>query len=175
MQYRAEIDGLRTLAVMSVTLFHFEMFHVKGGFLGVDIFFVISGFLMTYLITEELREGRFSFSEFYLRRARRILPALFTVLAVTLFAICVLGFAPKLMEQFFSSLQAAVFSVSNIFFYLTSGYWDTSSVTKPLLHTWSLGVEEQFYVCLPLLLWGLFALFKNNTVRYIAVVLGRYR
>ncbi|MBQ9104906.1 MAG: acyltransferase, partial [Mailhella sp.] len=172
MQYRAEIDGLRTLAVMSVTLFHFEMFHIKGGFLGVDIFFVISGFLMTYLITEELREGRFSFSEFYLRRARRILPALFTVLAATLFVICILGFAPKLMEQFFSSLQAAVFSVSNIFFYLTSGYWDSSSVTKPLLHTWSLGVEEQFYFFLPLLLWGLFALFKNNTARYIAVVLA---
>lgn len=171
MQYRAEIDGLRTLAVMSVTLFHFEMFHIKGGFLGVDIFFVISGFLMTYLITEEIREGRFSFAEFYLRRARRILPALFTVIAVTLAAVCLLGFAPKLMEHFFSSLQAALFSVSNIFFYLTSGYWDSSSITKPLLHTWSLGVEEQFYFFLPLLLWGMFAVFKNNTARNIAALL----
>lgn len=171
MQYRAEIDGLRTLAVMSVTLFHFEMFHIKGGFLGVDIFFVISGFLMSYLITEELKEGRFSFSEFYLRRARRILPALFAMATGVLFVICVLGLAPKLMEQFFSSLQAAIFSVSNIFFYLTSGYWDSSSITKPLLHTWSLGVEEQFYFFLPLLLWAMFAVFKRNMARNIAVML----
>lgn len=172
MQYRAEIDGLRTLAVMSVTLFHFEMFHIKGGFLGVDIFFVISGFLMTYLITEELREGRFSFSEFYLRRARRILPALFAVTSVTLLTVCICGLAPKLMEQFFSSLQAALFSVSNIFFYLTSGYWDSSSITKPLLHTWSLGVEEQFYFFLPLLLWSIFALFKKNAVKVTCLVLA---
>ena len=76
------------------------------------------------------------------------------------------------MEQFFSSVQAAIFSVSNIFFYLTSGYWDSSSITKPLLHTWSLGVEEQFYFFLPLLLWGMFAAFKNNTARNIAAMLA---
>ena len=144
----------------SVTFFHFELFHIKGGFLGVDIFFVISGFLMTFLIVDELINKKFSLSEFYLRRARRILPALFFMLICVTSVIYIYGFAPKLLEVFNNSIRTSIFSVSNIYFYFSSGYWDTLSSTKPLLHTWSLGVEEQFYLFLP------FLLLRNTIICY---------
>ncbi len=152
MKYRAEIDGLRALAVAPVILFHagFELF--GGGFVGVDVFFVISGYLITTLLIEDLEHRRFSIVDFYERRARRILPALLLVMAV-----CI-PFAwqwtlPKQMEDFSQSLIAVSFFASNILFWLESGYFAPTAEEKPLLHTWSLAVEEQYYVLFPIFLF----------------------
>ena len=154
--YRLEIDGLRSLAVLSVVLFHsgFSMF--SGGFVGVDVFFVISGYLITRLLVAEIdRNGRINFANFYLRRARRLLPAMFfTLICTTVLAFWFLS--PQQLESYGASLLHAVLSFSNIYFYSESGYFDTASTLKPLLHTWTLGVEEQFYYVWPLLL-GLLA------------------
>ncbi len=151
MKYRPEIDGLRALAVLPVILFHagFEAF--GGGYVGVDVFFVISGYLITTIIVDELRRGSFSIVRFYERRARRILPALFLVAAV-----CILlawyWMTPAEMKAFGQSLVAMTLFGSNILFWRTSGYFENTSELKPLLHTWSLAVEEQFYVLFPLFL-----------------------
>jgi peptidoglycan/LPS O-acetylase OafA/YrhL len=151
MNYRKEIDGLRALAVIPVILFHagFETF--SGGFIGVDVFFVISGYLITTIILEELGQNQFSLVNFYERRARRILPGLFFVMLVSLPAayFCLL---PQDIKDFSQSLVAVSFFISNIFFWSETGYFDTSAELKPLLHTWSLSVEEQFYMLFPLLL-----------------------
>jgi peptidoglycan/LPS O-acetylase OafA/YrhL len=149
--YRPDIDGLRALAVVSVMLFHagFETF--PGGFLGVDVFFVISGFLITRLIAQQVSEHRFSFAAFYLRRARRLLPALVVTIALTVAASCVL-LAPLHLSELADSAVASNFSVSNIYFYRQSGYFDSDAIFKPLLHTWSLSVEEQFYLVWPAIL-----------------------
>lgn len=151
MDYRREIDGLRTLAVLPVIFFHagFQIF--SGGFVGVDVFFVISGYLITTIILAELERGKFSIVNFYERRARRILPALFFVLFVCLpFAWTWL--VPDDMKNFSQSLVAVSAFSSNILFWRTSGYFDTAAELKPLLHTWSLAVEEQYYVFFPLVL-----------------------
>lgn len=150
-KYRADIDGLRALAVVPVLLFHSGLPLFHGGFVGVDIFFVISGFLISKIIWTELQEGRFSILRFYERRARRILPALFVVIA----ACFLIGY--KLMlathyDGFAQSAIAAILSVSNIFFWRQSGYFAPDVNFAPLLHTWSLGVEEQFYLIFPLFL-----------------------
>ena len=151
MKYRAEIDGLRALAVVPVILFHagFEVF--SGGFVGVDIFFVISGYLITTIIIEDMEKDRFSIVTFYERRARRILPALYIMLLVvgTTSTIIML---PSQLKDFGQSLMATVLFSSNIFFYLKADYWAQSSEFLPLLHTWSLGVEEQFYIIFPIFL-----------------------
>ena len=151
MKYRAEIDGLRALAVLPVILFHagFEWF--SGGFVGVDVFFVISGYLITTIIISEMAEGKFSIVNFYERRARRILPALFFVMAA-----CVpfawLWLTPDDLKDFGQSLVAVSTFSSNILFWLESGYFDTAAELKPLLHTWSLAVEEQYYILFPIFL-----------------------
>ncbi|NNM58514.1 MAG: acyltransferase [Legionellales bacterium] len=157
MKYRKEIDGLRALAVLPVVLFHAGFTVFSGGFVGVDIFFVISGFLITTIIVDEIDKDSFSLLNFYERRARRILPALFFVM------LCTLPFAwfwmlPQDLKEFSDSLVAVPVFASNVLFYLTSGYFDASSELRPLLHTWSLAVEEQYYVLFPLFLmlaWGL--------------------
>lgn len=151
MKYRAEIDGLRALAVMPVILFHagFEWF--SGGFVGVDIFFVISGYLITTIIISEMAEGNFSIVNFYERRARRILPALFFVMLICL-PFAWLWLTPSDLKDFGQSLVATSTFSSNILFWLDSGYFDTASELKPLLHTWSLAVEEQYYILFPLFL-----------------------
>ncbi|WP_299490228.1 acyltransferase family protein [uncultured Shewanella sp.] len=153
MNYRAEIDGLRAVAVIPVILFHagFQLF--SGGFVGVDVFFVISGYLITSIILAELNEGRFSLITFYERRARRILPALFFVILVcTPFAWA--WFMPMDLQDFFQSVVAVSTFSSNILFWLESDYFDTAAELKPLLHTWSLAVEEQYYILFPLfLMW----------------------
>ena len=153
MKYRAEIDGLRALAVIPVILFHagFEFF--GGGFVGVDVFFVISGYLITTILVEDIESNRFSIINFYERRARRILPALFFMMFVCL------PFAWKLMypgqlKDFSESLIAVNLFSSNILFYFKAdGYFSAATDENPLLHTWSLAVEEQYYLLFPVFLF----------------------
>ena len=149
MNYRAEIDGLRALAVLPVIFFHagFEWF--SGGFVGVDIFFVISGYLITTIIVSELARKKFSIVNFYERRARRILPALFFVMLVCLpFAWFLL--TPDELTGFGKGLVGVVTFSANILFWLGSGYFAESAEWNPLLHTWSLAVEEQVYIFYPI-------------------------
>lgn len=151
MKYRSEIDGLRAFAVVPVILFHAGVWPFSGGYVGVDIFFVISGYLITTLIASALLEGRFSIIDFYERRARRILPALFLVqLACIPFA--VIWMVPNQLHDFFQSLVAVNLFGSNFLFWAEDDYFGLASELKPLLHTWSLAVEEQFYVIFPLML-----------------------
>ena len=149
--YRAEVDGLRALAVAPVILFHAGFGGFSGGFVGVDVFFVISGYLITSIIAGELAEDRFSLVSFYERRARRILPALVLVILTTL-PFAWLWLMPGDMKDFMQSVVAAATFSSNILFWYESGYFDTAAELKPLLHTWSLAVEEQYYILFPLLL-----------------------
>ena len=151
--YREDIDGLRALAVLAVIGFHFEAPRVFGGFVGVDIFFVISGFLITGIIQTEMREKTFSFARFYERRVRRLLPALYAMIALTAIPSFHYLLTSERLEFFRSAAAAATFT-SNLFFWLQSGYFDHAAVEKPLLHTWSLAVEEQFYLALPPMLWA---------------------
>jgi peptidoglycan/LPS O-acetylase OafA/YrhL len=165
--YRREIDGLRALAVLSVVLFHagFETF--SGGFVGVDVFFVISGYLITTIILAELEQGKFSIVNFYERRARRILPALFLVMFVCM-PFAWFWLLPSEMKDFSQSLVAVSVFASNMLFWYESGYFDASAELKPLLHTWSLAVEEQYYVLFPLFLM----LFWRLGKRLILITLG---
>lgn len=149
-KYRPDIDGLRAVAILPVVLFHAQ-FGCPGGFVGVDVFFVISGFLITSLILEEIRDERFSLVMFWERRVRRILPALFVVVFATLIAAWFLYF-PDDFRILGQSVLAQAVLMSNVFFWRHSGYFADGVDTLPLLHTWSLAVEEQFYVLFPLLL-----------------------
>ena len=151
MQYRREIDGLRALAVMPVLLFHAGFQSFSGGYIGVDIFFVISGYLITSIIINELHAGTFSILKFYERRARRILPALFLVMFISL-PFAWLWMSPTGLHDFFKSVVAVSLFLSNILFWKEAGYFATANELKPLLHTWSLAVEEQYYVLFPLFL-----------------------
>ena len=151
MQYRREIDGLRALAVMPVLLFHAGFQSFGGGYIGVDIFFVISGYLITTIILAELQTGTFSIIKFYERRARRILPALFLVMFACL-PFAWLWMSPTGLQDFSKSLVAVSLFLSNILFWKEAGYFATTNELKPLLHTWSLAVEEQYYVLFPLFL-----------------------
>lgn len=152
MQYRPEIDGLRTVAVVPVILYHAQFPLFSGGFVGVDVFFVISGFLITSILLGDLEKSRFSILRFYEKRARRILPALFFVILASLpFAWFMM--LPDPFENFAQSVVATIFFSNNILLNMTSGYWDLSAEFKPLLHTWSLGVEEQFYIVIPVIIF----------------------
>ena len=151
MKYRADIDGLRALAVLPVLLYHAGVPGFPGGFVGVDVFFVISGYLICGMIDADIRKGAFSLGNFYKRRILRILPALFVMFLATFmlaYAYCL----PVELEDYARSLASAVGSISNVTFAGTAGYFDAPAETKPLLHTWSLGVEEQFYFIVPLLM-----------------------
>lgn len=149
--YRPDIDGLRSLAVLPVLLAHVNLLGFAGGYVGVDVFFVISGYLITSILVSDMASGRYSIAEFYRRRVLRIFPVLFAVLAV-----CVVAFSfalvPVELMQFARSMGATALFSSNILFYLESDYFDAASHSKPLLHTWSLAIEEQFYIFWPLLL-----------------------
>ena len=152
-KYRADIDGLRAIAVLSVVGFHAFPTLVGGGFIGVDIFFVISGFLISTILIENIKEDRFSFLEFYIRRVRRIFPALLTVLI----ACHAFGWFELMADEYRQlgrHIVAGAGFVSNLALWSEAGYFDSSADTKPLLHLWSLGIEEQFYILWPLLLWG---------------------
>lgn len=151
MKYRPEIDGLRAIAVIPVILFHASFEYFSGGFVGVDVFFVISGYLITTIILSEKEQGTFSLVNFYDRRARRILPALFLVMFVSL-PFAWFWLFPSDMKDFSQSLVAVSAFSSNILFWQETGYWGVDNELKPLLHTWSLAVEEQYYVLFPLFL-----------------------
>ncbi len=157
MEYRREIDGLRAIAVLSVILFHAGFQTFGGGFVGVDVFFVISGYLITTIILSELDQGKFSITKFYERRARRILPALFAVMTVCL-PFAWLSLMPEDLQDFSRSLVAVSLFVSNVLFWKNGDYFADVAEFIPLLHTWSLAVEEQYYVLFPICLrltWGL--------------------
>lgn len=155
-KHRADIDGLRAIAVCSVLFFHFKVLpdYVRGGFIGVDVFFVISGYLISAIIFRDMDRGRYRILEFYDRRVRRIFPALFAM-----FAACSVGavllYFPSEVRSTGHAIMASILFVSNILFYQESGYFDRGSESNPLLHTWSLSVEEQFYVVFPLLVLAL--------------------
>ena len=149
LKYRPEIDGLRAIAVISVVIYHADKKLLPGGFLGVDIFFVISGYLITGIIYHDLKMGTFSFTRFYVRRARRIIPALLFVTAI-ITPVAWASLMPADFKDFAQSLIAILFFGSNFLFYKESGYFEVSAELKPLLHTWSLSVEEQFYIFFPL-------------------------
>lgn len=169
MKYRPEIDGLRAIAVFPVILFHagFELF--SGGFVGVDVFFVISGYLITTILIDDIEGNRFNIINFYERRARRILPALFFVM------LCCIPFAlmwmiPSQLKDFSQSLAAVSLFSSNILFWLESGYFDAAAEEKPLLHTWSLAVEEQYYLIFPIFLFIAFRFGKNRVLWTIVIL-----
>ena len=151
MEYRREIDGLRGLAVISVIFFHAGFQSFSGGFIGVDVFFVISGYLITSIIANEIESGSFSFSSFYERRVRRIIPALFFVIASCL-PFAWFWLMPDDLKNFSQSLIGVTTFLANIFFWKTTDYFDTATDLKPLIHTWSLAVEEQYYFIFPILL-----------------------
>lgn len=162
-KYRAEIDGLRAIAVLSVVVFHAFPSLVKGGFIGVDIFFVISGFLISTIIINSLKNSTFSFIEFYARRIKRIFPALLIMLA----ACAIFGWFGLLSneyKQLGKHIAGGAGFISNFVLLKESGYFDNDSITKPLLHLWSLGIEEQFYIIFPPLLWIVWRFRQNNFI-----------
>lgn len=152
--YRPDIDGLRALAVLAVVGFHFSPNWITGGFIGVDIFFVISGYLISSIIFEKLSQDNFSFTEFYSRRIKRIFPALILV-----FIVCIIAGWFTLFDYEYQKLGEHIAAgggfVSNLVYWGEAGYFDTTAETKPLLHLWSLGIEEQFYIVWPFLIWFL--------------------
>lgn len=154
MIYRPEIDGLRAIAVLSVVLCHAGISTFAGGFAGVDVFFVISGFLITQILAQDLDQGQFSLLRFYERRARRILPALVVMVLATVLP-ALYWMLPFQRDEYGQSVIGVGLFLSNVAFLLQSGYFATDAGLKPLLHTWSLAVEEQFYLIYPLMLWAL--------------------
>lgn len=164
--YRPEIDGLRAIAVVAVVLFHAEFAAFSGGFVGVDVFFVISGFLITRILIDENLRGDFSLWRFYERRARRILPALYVVLLASL-AVGVVLMLPGALVDFARSAVATLVFLSNLYFWKYTDYFATEASETPLIHTWSLGVEEQYYLFFPLLV---LVLWRFGPSRVAAVV-----
>lgn len=169
-EYRAEIDGLRAIAVLSVILFHagFKLF--SGGFVGVDVFFVISGYLITSMILTEKQEGTFSILHFYERRARRILPSLFFMMLICL-PIAWFALLPDQLIDFSKSLVAVPIFVSNLFFWKNTGYFSANTAEIPFIHTWSLGIEEQYYLLFPLFIIIFWKIGQNKLFILIATVL----
>jgi peptidoglycan/LPS O-acetylase OafA/YrhL len=164
--YRPDIDGLRAIAVLSVVGFHASPHTLRGGFTGVDVFFVISGFLISGILFEDLRRGRFSFRRFYARRFRRIFPALLVVLAACL-AYGAVALAPDEFRELGEQAAAGAGFCSNILQWMQAGYFDQKATLKPLLHLWSLGVEEQFYI-----VWPVILLLAYRRARLFPVVCG---
>jgi len=169
--YRPEIDGLRALAIFSVIGYHANIKYIPGGFLGVDIFFVISGYLITSLIFQELKEtGKFSFSNFYLRRFKRILPAMFFTIIITVLIGNFLLFKSDFLILLKSSLFAVLFSSNFYFTFLETNYWQNLTSTKPFLNLWSLSLEEQYYFIIPFSLLFLFKYFKNYILLFFIFI-----
>lgn len=169
--YRPDVDGLRAIAIISVVAFHARLASFRGGFVGVDVFLVISGYLIGSLVYREVRESDFSFLRFYERRVKRILPALLTVV-FTCNAMAFVLLSPLELRRYCEESFAAVFSISNIYYWLHSNYFDPVTAYKPLLMTWSLGIEEQFYLLFPLSLFLLHKLAKRSIFQWIVVVVS---
>lgn len=167
--YRAEIDGLRCVAVLAVLLFHAGLARFSGGFVGVDVFFVISGYLITGILLREMDGGTFSFLRFFERRVRRILPATLAVVLVSL-GLALLLLTPPDARKVGEAASATVLSAANIYFYSTQNYFGAESGNLPLLHMWSLGVEEQFYLLLPVLLSVLVRYFRRHLAAVLVVL-----
>lgn len=168
MKHRTDIDGLRAIAILAITLFHINPKVFKGGFIGVDVFFVISGYLITKSIWTELENSEFSIAGFYARRIRRLFPALLFALLVFSIAAYFLLLPPDLIV-FSKSAAATVAYVSNMYFYSLSGYFDMASDSRHLLHTWSLAVEEQFYLVFPLFMMAVFAFARGSKFSLVAI------
>jgi peptidoglycan/LPS O-acetylase OafA/YrhL len=169
LKYRADINGLRAVAVLAVVANHvgIELFH--GGFLGVDVFFVISGYLISGIIFSEVKAGNFSVRKFYERRVRRIFPALAAVFAAALI-LAYIYCLPFEIKKFSQSLLAATFCVSNLYFWGQSGYFEALATEKPLLHTWSLAVEEQFYFFFPVFVLLSYKILRQKLGMFILVL-----
>jgi len=166
MKYRSDIDGLRALAVLPVLFYHGGMTFFSGGYVGVDIFFVISGYLITSVIIEEIKNNTFTIKNFHVRRIKRIFPVLFFILLT----VTVLGLflqMPYDFRNYGKSLSATVMFVSNIYFNKQMGYFTDAAEAKPLLHTWSLSVEEQFYIFYPLILILITRYLDRKYIRYV--------
>ncbi|MDR9827330.1 acyltransferase family protein [Vibrio sp. FNV 38] len=159
--YRPDVDGLRAIAVMVVVLFHAGFESLSGGFIGVDVFFVISGYVIMLSLLHMLEDGTFSIREFYFRRAKRIMPALFFTLVLTTLVASLL-FIPELFHQYLQSLIATLSFVSNLFFWKTTNYFGSAAELKPLLHTWSLSLEEQYYLFAPVYVAIVYRWFNKN-------------
>ncbi len=168
--YRADIDCLRAVAVLFVIAFHWQIAGLGGGFVGVDVFFVVSGYLITRQIVSGLFAGSFSFADFYLRRARRLLPALYATIFVSAVVSWFVLLPPAMLDFGRSAVSVFLFS-SNILFWRETGYFDQPATGKPLLHTWSLSVEEQFYLVVPALLWLLVWRYRERKA-FIVAALG---
>ncbi len=176
LKYRPEIDGLRAISVISILLYHaelsfFDKILFTGGFVGVDIFFVISGYLISNIIFSELLQNKnFNFANFYERRARRILPMLFVVLLIS----CPIAFyilLPNNFHEYIDSIISSIFFFSNFFFYsVATEYGAESSLLKPLLHTWSLAIEEQFYLFFPIIVFLLFKFHQNLLIKILTLL-----
>lgn len=171
MIYRPDIDGLRALAVLSVIFYHMGIGVFSGGFVGVDVFFVISGYLITSIILPDIEAKNFSVVSFYDRRIRRIFPALFAVLGVSS-VIAFLLFLPSDFKSYGKSLVATTVFASNMLFWRESGYFEGPAEEKPLLHTWSLSVEEQFYIFFPLLLVVIYRLVRRRYILFLGPLFG---
>lgn len=169
MQYRSEVDGLRAVAIVPVVLFHAGFPGTSGGFVGVDVFFVISGYLITSLIVLESEAGHFSLIGFYERRARRILPPLFAMLFTSL-PFAFLWMTPSELKSFGEGVAAVSIFLSNLLFYFHSGYFAPKALLNPLLHTWTLAVEEQYYVLFPLFLMALWRFGRRPIVAAVGLI-----
>ena len=163
--YEPHIDGIRCIAVLSVLLYHFNYGFMPGGFVGVDVFFVISGFLITRLLLVDVKRDTFTFRGFYMRRIWRLAPALIVTLLATYLVACIF-LTPSHFQRFSGASLASLFSFSNVYFWVESDYFDASAGLKPLLHTWSLSVEEQFYLLWPALIFFM----RGKAAKFIAMV-----
>ena len=160
-QYRPAIDGLRAIAVMAVILFHMDRRLLPGGFVGVDVFFVISGFLISSILLREIASGTFQISAFYQRRIARILPAFSLMAAATVLAACFV-YSPQDLASTGATFSAAVLSVANMKLMTQGSYFELSPDAQPFLHCWSLSVEEQFYLLFPVVLIFIFRYFRGG-------------
>ncbi|MFC2073936.1 acyltransferase family protein [Campylobacterota bacterium] len=174
LSYRTEIDGLRAIAIFIVVIYHAEIVinntHLfQGGYIGVDVFFVISGYLITAIVLRQLQDGVFSFKRFYEKRARRILPALYTIMLISIpFAWSYLY--PKALKEYAGSALSTLVSISNFWFWQEDSYSSEASMLKPFLHTWSLSIEEQFYLVFPLLLFLVFKFRKQHIIIIFSII-----